>query len=83
VIPLCLLGDVYTDVEKTMIEMQRKALVQETRSEFQRAMERRFIGAVERITERRVAQFLSTHHVGPDLELELFLLEPLAEGQGR
>ena len=73
----CLLGDMYTDVEKTMIEMQRKALVQETRSAFQQAMERRFVGAVERITKRRVAQFLSTHHVGPDLELELFLLEPL------
>ena len=72
----CLLGDIYTDVEKTMIEMQRKALVHETRSDFQRAMERRFIDAVERITERRVERFISTHHVGPDLELELFVLEP-------
>ena len=75
----CLLGDVYTDVEKTMIEMQRRAMVQETRSAFQHAMEKRFIDAVERITDRRVAKFLSTHHVGPDLELELFLLHPLAE----
>ena len=72
----CLLGDVYTDVEKTMIELQRKALVHETRSTFQQAMERRFIAAVERLTGRRVAQFMSTHHVGPDLELELFVLEP-------
>lgn len=73
----CLLGEVYTDVEKTMIELQRKALVHETRSTFQQAMEQRFIREVERITRRRVAQFMSTHHVGPDLELELFLLEPL------
>ena len=72
----CLLGDVYTDVEKTMIELQRKALVHETRSAFQQAMERRFIADVERLTGRRVAQFISTHHVGPDLELELFVLEP-------
>jgi uncharacterized protein YbcI len=77
----CLLGDVYTDVEKTMIEMQRQAMVQETRSAFQRAMERRFIDAVERITETRVVRFMSAHHVGPDLELELFLLQPLAEAQ--
>lgn len=76
----CLLGDVYTDVEKTMIEMQRKALVHETRSAFQQAMERRFISAVETITGRRVAKFISTHHVGPDLELELFILEPPIEG---
>ena len=75
----CLLGDVYTDVEKTMIELQRKATVHETRSAFQHANERRFIEAVERLTNRRVARFISTHHVGPDMELEIFLLEPAGE----
>jgi hypothetical protein len=45
-------------------------------SAFQHAMEGRFIDAVERITNRRVAKFLSAYHVGPDLELELFLLGP-------
>ena len=64
----CLLGDVYTDVEKTMIELQRQALVQETRSIFLRAMEYRFIADVERLTGRRVSKFISAHHVGPDLE---------------
>jgi uncharacterized protein YbcI len=76
----CMLGEVYTDVEKTMIELQRKALVHETRSAFHQAMERRFIDAVERITQRRVARFISAHHVGPDLELELFVLEPPSHG---
>ena len=76
----CMFGEVYTDVEKTMIELQRQALVQETRSAFQQAMERRFIDEVERITGRRVVRFISTHHVGPDLELELFLLEPASSG---
>lgn len=59
-----------------MSEMQRKATVHEARSAFQQAMEHRFIGGVERITGRRVAKFISTHHVGPDLGLELFMLEP-------
>ena len=72
----CLLGDVYTDVEKTMIELQRQALVHDTRSTFQQAMEHRFIAVVQRLTGRKVARFFSTYHVGPDLELELFLLEP-------
>ena len=72
----CMLGDVYTDVEKTMIELQKQAVVHETRSAFQQAMERRFIASVERLTGRRVTKFISTHHVGPDLELELFLLGP-------
>jgi uncharacterized protein YbcI len=71
-----LLGEIYTNIEKTMIELQRKAVVHETRSAFQRVNERRFIEVVERIMGRRVAQFFSTHHVGPDLELEIFLLEP-------
>ena len=71
----CLLGDIYTDVEKTMIELQRHAMVHATRSAFQQTMEHRFIAAVERHTKRKVRQFISTHHVGPDLELELFVLE--------
>ena len=70
----CLLGEVYTDVEKTMIELQRAAQVHETRSAFQEAMAPRFVKSVERITGRRVTRFMSTHHVGPDLELELFVL---------
>jgi uncharacterized protein YbcI len=71
----CLMGDIYTDVEKTMIELQRQASVRETRSAFQQAMEHRFISTVERITGRSVSRFISTTHVGPDLELELFVLE--------
>ena len=71
----CLLGEVYTDVEKTMIELERAAQVQETRSAFQQAMEPRFVKVVERLTGRRVRKFMSTHHVGPDLELELFVLD--------
>jgi uncharacterized protein YbcI len=74
----CVLGDMYTDVEKTLVEMQRQALVHENRSAFQQAMEHRFTTEVERITGRRVEQFISTHHVGPDLEVELFLLHPPA-----
>ena len=71
----CLLGDMYTDVEKTMIEIQRQALVHEVRSTFQLVMEPQFVEAVERLTSRRVTKFISTHHVGPDLELELFVFE--------
>ena len=72
---VCRLGGVYTEIEKTMIELQRKTMVQETRSVFQHAMERRFIGAVEAVTRRRVRRFVPVHHVGPDLEVDLFFLE--------
>jgi uncharacterized protein YbcI len=39
----CVLAGVYTDIEKTMIELQRSTVVQETRSAFQNAMQQRFI----------------------------------------
>ena len=73
---VCLMGGVYTDVEKTMIELQRGTIVQETRSEFQSAMQHKFIEAVERLSGRPVLHFISNSHVGPDLEMELFMLGP-------
>jgi uncharacterized protein YbcI len=72
----CVLGGVYTDVEQTMIEIQRRTIVQETRNEFQNAMQAKFIDAVEHLTGRNVLAFISNHHVGPDVEIELFLLTP-------
>ena len=70
----CVLGGVYTEVEKTMIELERTAIVQETRSAFQTAMQQKFIAEVERLSGRRVLAFISNQHVGPDLEVELFVL---------
>ena len=75
---VCVLGGVYTDVEKTMIELQRSTVVQETRSAFQNAMQRKFIDQVERLSGRDVLAFISNSHVGPDIEVELFMLAPPA-----
>ena len=73
---VCVLGGVYTDVEKTMIEIQKKTMVQETRNAFQNTMQDRFITTVERLSGRQVMAFFSDHHVGPDIEIELFILAP-------
>ena len=73
---VCVLGGVYTDVEKTLIELQHSTTVQETRSEFQDAMQHKFVDEVERLTRRSVLAFISNSHVGPDLEIELFMLGP-------
>ncbi len=75
----CVLGGVYTDVEKTMIELQRSTVVQETRSAFQSAMERKFINEVEELSGRDVLAFISNQHIGPDMEIELFMLAPRIE----
>jgi uncharacterized protein YbcI len=73
---VCVLGGVYTDVEKTMIELQRSAIVQETRSAFQAATQKKFIDQVELLTGRDVLAFISNQHVGPDMEIEIFMLTP-------
>ncbi|MHB1536893.1 MAG: Na-translocating system protein MpsC family protein [Solirubrobacteraceae bacterium] len=70
----CVLGGIYTEVEKTMIELQRSTVVQETRSAFQGAMQHKFIDSVQRLSGRDVLAFISNSHVGPDLEIELFML---------
>lgn len=70
----CVMGGVYTDVEKTMIELQRGTIVQETRSAFQDAMQQKFIDEVERLSGRDVLAFISNSHVGPDIEIEIFVL---------
>ena len=40
-------------------------------------MQHKFIAAVERLSGRDVLSFISNHHVGPDMEVELFMLKPL------
>lgn len=70
----CVMGGVYTDVEKTLIELQRTKLVQEARSAFQEAMQDSFVSEVERLSGRRVETFVSNSVVEPDLEIKLFFL---------
>ena len=50
----CVLGGVYTDVEKTTIELERTTIVQETRKAFENAMQHKFIDTVERLPGRDV-----------------------------
>jgi uncharacterized protein YbcI len=71
----CVLGGIYTDVEKTLIEIGRTSAVHESRGQFQHAMRHKFVEAVERLSGRVVVAFISNHHVGPDLAVELFWLD--------
>ena len=60
----CVMGGVYTDVEKTLIELERNLDVKDTRNAFQHAMKDKFIAEVERLSGRRVHAFISDSHVG-------------------
>jgi uncharacterized protein YbcI len=74
---ICFMEDIYTPVERTLIEAGRFPAVQETRSAFQETMREKFSEAVEELTGRKVIGFLSQVHVDPDLSVETFILEPL------
>jgi uncharacterized protein YbcI len=72
---ICFLEDIYTPVERTLIDAGRFPAVQETRSAFQDTMRYKFSEAVEQVVGRKVVGFLSQVHVDPDLAVETFILE--------
>jgi uncharacterized protein YbcI len=72
------LEDIYTPIERTLIEHGDQETVKSTRHAFQRAMEHKFVKAVEEVMGRKVIAFLSQVHFDPDLSQETFVLEPRA-----
>lgn len=73
---MCVLEDVFTRAEKTLVEAGNVEQVHATRSAFQDAVSGDFIALVESITGRQVRAFLSQIHLEPELAVELFLFEP-------
>jgi uncharacterized protein YbcI len=78
---ICFLEEVYTPVERTLINAGRFDTVRETRNAFQDTMREGFSEAVEKIVGRKVVGFLSQVHVNPDLAIETFILEPDSGGE--
>jgi uncharacterized protein YbcI len=70
------LEDIYTPVERTLIEAGNHEDVRRTRQVFQDAMRERFSDSVEEITGRNVIQFMSQVSFDPDMAAEIFVLEP-------
>ena len=73
------LEDIYTPVERTLIDAGRTETVRETRNTFQDAMGPKFREAVEEATGRTVVAFMSQVHFDPDMAAEVFVLEPQEE----
>jgi uncharacterized protein YbcI len=72
---ICVMQDVFTTVEHTLIEAGKGELVREVRTTFQYALRKDFTGAVEEITGRSVKAFMSQIDCDGDLAIEFFLLE--------
>jgi len=72
------LEDIYTPLERTLINAGKGDLVMEARFAFQNAMREEYIELIETVTGRKVRAFLSQNHIGPDIAAELFVLDPIA-----
>ena len=66
----------YTLAEGTLFEAGRWLDVRTSRHAFQDTMEGRFSAELERMTGRQVHAFMSASHQDPDLQVEIFVLEP-------
>ena len=80
---IAFLEDIYTPVERTLIEAGNHETVKETRQAFQMAMGPVFSKAVEEITGRKVIAFMSQVHFDPDMAAEIFVLEPVDGENGK
>jgi uncharacterized protein YbcI len=74
----CLLQDTLTKPERSLVAAGDVDMVLEVRRRFQAAMRDDLVAAVEDLTGREVAVFMSENHVEPDVALESFVLEPPA-----
>jgi len=64
-----------TRAELTLIENGRADIVRRQRQEFQEAVGDEFVQAVSAVLGRKVVAFTSAMHEGPDLSVEVFVLE--------
>jgi uncharacterized protein YbcI len=71
------LEEIFTKAETTLISAGREEEVRNMRIAFQRELEHEFVGAVERLTGRKVQAFVSEIHAATNMGIELFVLEPI------
>jgi uncharacterized protein YbcI len=76
----CVLEEIFTIAEKTLVAAGSGEHVRDTRRKFQEAVKDEFIQVVERITGRRVRVFLSQVDVESNLALEFFFFGEAGEG---
>jgi uncharacterized protein YbcI len=76
---ICVMRDVFTTVERTLVDAGEDDKVRQTRLAFQHAMQERFVEAVEEVMGRRVVGFTSQVLLDQDVAIEVFVLEPVSD----
>lgn len=72
---VCVLEEVFTTAERTLIVAGSGDHVRDTRKKFQDAVEEEFVEVVERVTGRTVRVFLSQVDIEANLALEFFIFD--------
>jgi uncharacterized protein YbcI len=73
------LQDTLTRGEQTLADAGEGAAVLNLRRRWQEVMRANVSREVEELTGRKVIGFMSDNHIDPDLAVEVFVLEPLAD----
>jgi uncharacterized protein YbcI len=76
---VCVLEEIFTTAERTLIDAGSGEHVRDTRKKFQDAVNAEFVEVVERVTGRKVRVFLSQVDVETNLALEFFIFAEPAE----
>lgn len=75
-----LLADTLTKGEQSLVDTGHSDRVLELRHDYQLIMRDELVAVVERQLDRKVIAFMSQNHIGPDLAVEVFVLEPARAG---
>jgi uncharacterized protein YbcI len=73
---VCVLTDVFTPFEKTLIEAGQEDRVRETRAIHRAATEDVYKLRMEEVVGRQVEAHMSSIHVDPDVAVDIFVLGP-------
>src|SRR6201996_3439067 len=71
---VCVLTDVFTPFEKTLIEAGQAERVRETRAIHRAATEDVYKGRMEAVLGRRVEAHMNSIHMDPDVAVDIFVL---------
>jgi uncharacterized protein YbcI len=74
-IAVCILSDVFTPFERTLIDAGEGARVRSTRALHKEALEDEYKHRVEAVVGHQVVAYTSVVHCDPDLSVETFLLD--------
>jgi uncharacterized protein YbcI len=72
---VCVMQDVFTTVERTLIDAGKGDLVREVRTTFHYALRDDFISAISAVVGRPARSFMSQIDCDADMAIEFFLLE--------